>query len=354
VDTIALGDDGAGPARRDTVFPVGHAQAGEVQRMVLADGTNKGLRRVGFERGYWDEEGKVVAGGFSPLHDDGSPWPSNKALLLDDVRTRLRQDADFERPPTLLEDTMGAYNDARATSGRACHFHMAYLPKFWCSLAWIEQYWNDCKRVTREQCDYTVPTLKATFPAALENACPVTQIRKYMQRSLDHITALAEIGRDGDFDQIPSLRKKYKGHRRAELIRFGLASEEPKRDRAAWGKMASAQLLSPEAIAEAVLAAAEAAVVRTLAADEQRAQDAQEHARRVAEVVAAAAREARIEAAAEAEAQPVAAAGADGNDDDDDDEEDEEVEFDLPVRLTQRRHCARPPGAWAARRGTSR
>jgi hypothetical protein len=51
VDTIALGDDGAGPARRDTVFPVGHAQAGEVQRMVLADGTNKGLRRVGFERG---------------------------------------------------------------------------------------------------------------------------------------------------------------------------------------------------------------------------------------------------------------------------------------------------------------
>jgi len=59
--------------------------------------------------------------------------------------------------------------------------------------------------VTREQCDYTMPTLKKVFPVALATACPVTQIRKYMRRSFDHVDALLELGRDGDFALISSL-----------------------------------------------------------------------------------------------------------------------------------------------------
>ena len=106
------------------------------------------------------------------------------------------------------------YNDTRISEGRQCEFEVALLSKFWCTLAFVEQYWNDVKRVTREQCDYTMPRLKAVFPVALATACPVTQIRKYMRRSLDHVDALIELGRDGDFSKIPSLRKKYKSHRR--------------------------------------------------------------------------------------------------------------------------------------------
>jgi hypothetical protein len=64
-----------------------------------------------------------------------------------------------------------------------------------------------------------------------------------MQRSLDHVTALNELGRNGDFDQIPSLRKQYKRHRKAELIRLGVESEEVRRDRASWGKVQHARLV---------------------------------------------------------------------------------------------------------------
>ena len=85
-----------------------------------------------------------------------------------------------------------------------------YLAKFWCTLAWIEQYWNDAKAWTRRRYDYTLPKLKAEFPVALDTACPITQIRKFMQRSLDHVTALREIGRYGDFGRIDGLRKQYK------------------------------------------------------------------------------------------------------------------------------------------------
>jgi hypothetical protein len=48
-------DGCVGPARRDTVYPAsvypdGHDKEGEVQRLVNADGTNKGCMRLGFER----------------------------------------------------------------------------------------------------------------------------------------------------------------------------------------------------------------------------------------------------------------------------------------------------------------
>jgi hypothetical protein len=39
------------------------------------------------------------------------------------------------------------------------------MPKLWCSLAWIEQYWNDYKLVTIEQCDNTITTSRPRFPS---------------------------------------------------------------------------------------------------------------------------------------------------------------------------------------------
>ena len=85
-----------------------------------------------------------------------------------------------------------------------------YLAKFWCTLAWIEQYWNDAKGWNRKRGDFTLPKLKANFPVALDTACPITQIRKFMQRSLDHVRALREIGRYGDFGRIDGPHKQCK------------------------------------------------------------------------------------------------------------------------------------------------
>lgn len=126
--------DGFGKRRRDTTW------LGVPQSMVVLDPAtgaptldaegnpvNKGLRTVGFERGHWDNEGKVEG--------------RRKPLTLEEIRDVLRKDPDFVRCPTILEQT---FADFRATS---CTFSISYLAKFWCTLAWIEQYWNDCKQV---------------------------------------------------------------------------------------------------------------------------------------------------------------------------------------------------------------
>lgn len=113
----------------------------------------------------------------------------------------------------------------------------------------FEQYWNDVKVYCRERCDYTMTGLNKHFPIALAQACPIARIRKFMQRTLDHARALGELTREGDFSLIPSLRKKYKSHRRAELVTLGVASEEPRRDRTSWGKVHHARLEPSEAAA---------------------------------------------------------------------------------------------------------
>ena len=121
------------------------------------------------------------------------------------------------------------------------------------------QYWADVKAVTRQQCDYTITGLKAVFPVALATACPIGRIRNYMQRSLDHVQALIELGRHGDFTKIPSLRKKYKCHRRSELVRLGHRAASEVRTRSAWGSMQHSRLKSPAAVAASVASAAAAA-----------------------------------------------------------------------------------------------
>ena len=71
--------------------------------------------------------------------------------------------------------------------------------------------------------------------------------------------SIAGVGRHADFSQIPSLRKKYKSHRRSELIRLGLCDEQVARKRSSWGSISHARLKSP-AVGTAELAADESAM----------------------------------------------------------------------------------------------
>ena len=123
------------------------------------------------------------------------------------------------------------------------------------------QYWADVKAVTRQQCDYTITGLKAVFPVALATACPIGRIRNYMQRSLDHVQALIDLGRHGDFTKIPSLRKKYKSHRRSEHVRLGHRAASEVRTRGAWGSIQHSRLKSPAAVAASVAVASASAAV---------------------------------------------------------------------------------------------
>ena len=97
--------------------------------------------------------------------------------------------------------------------------HFILNAKFWCNLQWVEQYWNDTKRDTREKCDYTLPTLKKQFPISLATVCPVKNLRNYMARSFRHMDVLREIGRNGDFSKFPSIDAKYVRHR--DSMRIG-------------------------------------------------------------------------------------------------------------------------------------
>ena len=63
---------------------------------------------------------------------------------------RLEKDADLAHVKTMLEEFYET------------HPHIAYIlcAKFWCDLPWIQWYWNDAKRTTRELYDYTITGLK--------------------------------------------------------------------------------------------------------------------------------------------------------------------------------------------------
>ena len=117
------------------------------------------------------------------------------------------------------------------------------------------------------------PKAEGRLSCPSRHRCPITQIR-----TLDHVTALREIGRHGDFGRIDGLRKQYKrsarsppsrchplpqalallarhislagafaipSHRRAHLIKMNLASDPQVRSRSNWGTLLKARRIDP-------------------------------------------------------------------------------------------------------------
>ncbi|RPB02022.1 hypothetical protein L873DRAFT_573278 [Choiromyces venosus 120613-1] len=49
-----------------------------------------------------------------------------------------------------------------------------FYPKFHCELNWIEYYWGQVKRYTRDNCEYNYEGLKTIIPQALSSVKPTT------------------------------------------------------------------------------------------------------------------------------------------------------------------------------------
>ena len=147
------------------------------------------------------------------------------------MRAILGRDPDFANVKCIIEE----FYDGQEG------FEWLLNAKFWCNLAWVENYWNDAKRDTRTLCDYTIPTLKKNFPIALRTSVPPSRMRNYQRKCMEHMKVLQEIGRRGDFSVYPTLVKKYKSHRNSELIRLGHISEAQVRKRSDWGKIEHAR-----------------------------------------------------------------------------------------------------------------
>ena len=105
---------------------------------------------------------------------------------------------DFQEQKGLLEEEVT----------RRGHLVMFY-PKFHCELNWIEYFWGDGKRRTRQLCDYTLKGLRRTVPEVLESTEEV-RIFRWFKKSSRIIGAY----RDGLNYGTEEFKKAYKSHRR--------------------------------------------------------------------------------------------------------------------------------------------
>ena len=159
---------GAQPPMRDTQWN------GSVQKMVLKDGTPKGMRQV------LEERGVNVAG-----------------MKAADMRKALGDMDDFSFEKTKVETYIQG-------KGHRCIF----IPKYHCKLNPIERVWGYAKRYTREYCDYTFQGLEQTIGPGLD-AVSTDLIQKYFSKARDYARAYREGHAAG-----PEVEKAYKSHRR--------------------------------------------------------------------------------------------------------------------------------------------
>ena len=162
---------GKQPVMRDTVYN------GKLQKMVLADGTPKGMKLV------LEERSVNVSG-----------------MKAEDMRLALQQMHDFKYEKTKLENLLVSYG-----------YRGIFIPKFHCELNPIERVWVQSKKYTRAHCDYSFKGLEGTIIPSLDSIT-LDSIRKFFRKTRDYIRAYKEGLTAGP--ELENAVKKYKSHRK--------------------------------------------------------------------------------------------------------------------------------------------
>jgi hypothetical protein len=110
----------------------------------------------------------------------------------------LNNQPDFQEQKSMLEEFFGE-----------SRFEMLLLPKFHPEFNPIENVWGECKRYTRERCDYSFSGLKRIVPEALKSVCLI-KVKKFQRRAIRLMTAY-ERGLSPQLAEFAT--KVFKGHR---------------------------------------------------------------------------------------------------------------------------------------------
>ena len=165
-----VSDGGKQPFMRDTMWD------GKPQKLVTADGKQKGMKRILEERGI-----------------------NVKGLLKDDMIKLLAEMRDFKFQKTKVEEMI-------LNKGH----RVMFIPKFHCEINPIERVWCHAKKYTRSNCDYTFVGLENTIVAGL-NSVNIDLIRKFFRKTREYHRAYRE---GKQITEMKNILKKYKSHRR--------------------------------------------------------------------------------------------------------------------------------------------
>ena len=170
-EKMNVSDGGKQPVMRDTVWD------GQVQKMTLEDGTQKGMKRVLEERGV-----------------------DTHKMKADQMRKELLKFDDFN------SDGVPIVEEMLVGRGHMCLF----LPRFHCELNPIERCWCHAKRYTRAHCNGSIVRLRKVV---LEGLATVSKdlIHRFFLTCKDYEKAYAGGHSCNTVDQMV---KEYKSHRR--------------------------------------------------------------------------------------------------------------------------------------------
>ena len=175
IERMNFNPGGMQPIMRDTVWN------GQIQRMVLPDGTPKGMKKVLEERGV-----------------------DTMGMKAPQLREKLKTYEDFQNPKTLFEDLV-------ESPGHLCHFY----PKYHCELSLIELVWCHAKRHTRAYANGSIVRPRQLVPEGLNNVTKEQNLIKKFFRLCREYERVYREGHTGK--EVEDKIKIYKSHRRVSI-----------------------------------------------------------------------------------------------------------------------------------------
>lgn len=175
-----------------------NSATGEVQLMVDENGIAKGLKKVLEERGLWRRGLRLQC------RKPGSDKLLKSCLAGGSccARAIIAAEPDFRAQKCRLQEEIEQLNH-----------RVLFYPKFHCELNFIEYVWGAAKRFTRNNCGYSIKTLRQLIPDALESV-DSKLIWKFSQRTERILNAYQQGIQYGSSEFTQAVKHTYRSHRR--------------------------------------------------------------------------------------------------------------------------------------------